>query len=763
MSGPVYQFDEFTVDCGRFELRRRGKTIKLERKPLELLILLISCRERVVTREEIGNRLWGSEVFVDLEHGINTAIRKIRAAVDDDPTAPRFIQTVMGLGYRFIAEVQADAPAKLEEPEAEKTGSTGTATTLEGPKRVVAARYWGLGLALLLLGAGGLVYWRAIALKHPALSRLTRLTFDTGLQSTPTLSPDGRYVAYSSNRDGTSHIWVQQVGGSGSPIRVTDGKNSEWEPEWSPDGKYIAYRSESDGGGLYIVPAVGGNGLQRRIATFGHFPHWSPDGSKILFQSHHFGDGSKLFLSDVRDGSEPREVLASVTSNEDILSAAWHPDGKRITLWGWDVLASPIPTFWTASIDSPGTAVKTTISDELLKVAEAEAGANFGGWADSDSRFCWDHSGKNIYFERMFRGARNIWRMQVDPESLRAVSLERITTGTELASDFALSPDDKKMVFTSKEESVRAWVFDLKDDGRGGVLSGGQPVTPAGMEAWENDLSADATKIAFSCKRAGQWDMCQQALPSGSTDVIASDDSFIRDEPHWSRDGKHLAYIRLNKRTAEVQMVTWDAERRQEKVVSTLQHRLMFVYDWSPDGQWLAVAVENPANGQTEIWKYRASGVSKPEDAQMIISSRADESLFQARFSADGRWIVYEGVISSPRGDRSGIYVAPVSGGQRIRITDDETWRDKPRWSADGRRIYFVCERAGYLNVCYIPFDPVHGRVTGELRQISDFKRAELAIGAVIPTVGFSVVGDKVAITMAQASGGVWLLDNVAP
>jgi DNA-binding winged helix-turn-helix (wHTH) protein len=101
VSGPVYEFDEFTVDCDRFELRRRDQVIRLERKPLELLILLISCRERIVTREEIADRLWGSEVFVDVEHGINTAIRKIRAALADDPAEPRFIRTVTGQGLQL--------------------------------------------------------------------------------------------------------------------------------------------------------------------------------------------------------------------------------------------------------------------------------------------------------------------------------------------------------------------------------------------------------------------------------------------------------------------------------------------------------------------------------------------------------------------------------------------------------------------------------------------------------------------------------------
>ncbi|MBS1802474.1 MAG: PD40 domain-containing protein [Acidobacteria bacterium] len=758
MSDAVYQFDEFTVDSDRFELRRKNLTIKLERKPLELLILLIRYRNRVVAREEIADRLWGSEVFVDLEHGINTAIRKIRAALDDDPGEPRFIKTVTGMGYRFVGEVRSDLTAP-EQP-AENGLAAQNAVAEERHPRI-RSRYWVPVSALLLLAIGGLLYWRSTSSRRPSLRRLTRLTFDTGLQSTPTLSPDGRYVAYSTSRGGTSDIWVQQVGGSGSPIRVTDGKSTNWEPEWSPNGQYIAYRSESDGGGLFIVPAVGGTGRQRRISSFGHFPHWSPDSSKIIFQTHHFGISSKIFLLDVREGSEPREIFSSVTSSAYILSAAWHPDGKRVSLWGWDVLPSPIPTFWTAKIDSPEAAVKVTLSDELVKVAEVEAGASFGGWADSDSRFYWDHSGRNIYFERMFRGARNIWRMQVNPETLRAEGLERITTGTELASDFALSADDRKMVFTSKEENIRAWIFPLKGS-EAGLMSDGQAVTPSGMEAWENDISADASKIAFSCKRAGQWDLCEQSLSSGTTDVITSDDSFIRDEPHWSRDGKHLAYIRLNRTSAEVQMVTWDATTREEKVVATLQHRLMFVYDWYPGGEWLSVAVENAVNGQTEIWKYRASGVSSPEDAQKILEPGANESLFQAHLSADGKWIVFEGVAPSPRGDRSAIYVAPANGGRRIRIADDAAWQDKPRWSADGKRIYFVGERSGYLNLFSVPFDPVQGRVSGEVRQISNFKNPEFEIGSVIPTIGFSVAGDKIAITMAQASGGLWVLDNVA-
>jgi TolB-like protein/DNA-binding winged helix-turn-helix (wHTH) protein/Tfp pilus assembly protein PilF len=101
---PTYNFGEFELDPSRFELRRHDRPQKLERIPMELLILLVERDGQVVNRQEIIDRLWGKDVFVDTEHGINTAIRKIRAALREDVEEPRFIQTVSGKGYRFVAE-----------------------------------------------------------------------------------------------------------------------------------------------------------------------------------------------------------------------------------------------------------------------------------------------------------------------------------------------------------------------------------------------------------------------------------------------------------------------------------------------------------------------------------------------------------------------------------------------------------------------------------------------------------------------------------
>jgi TolB-like protein/DNA-binding winged helix-turn-helix (wHTH) protein/Tfp pilus assembly protein PilF len=113
----VYQFGDFSLHCGKFELCRKGRRLKLERKPLELLVLLVTKHGQVVNRDEIARCLWEREVFVDIEHGINTAIRKIRRVLGDSSDLPRFVQTISGSGYRFIALVTAVEPEVAEPTE----------------------------------------------------------------------------------------------------------------------------------------------------------------------------------------------------------------------------------------------------------------------------------------------------------------------------------------------------------------------------------------------------------------------------------------------------------------------------------------------------------------------------------------------------------------------------------------------------------------------------------------------------------------------
>lgn len=133
MQPQIIKFDEFELDLGRYELRRQGQALKLEKVPMELLILLAEREGQLVTREDIIQRLWGPDVFVDTRQGINTAIRKIRLVLKDDPDNPRILQTVFGKGYRLVGPVTvaesnpSRAPAtRAEQPEVPAIAMTST-------------------------------------------------------------------------------------------------------------------------------------------------------------------------------------------------------------------------------------------------------------------------------------------------------------------------------------------------------------------------------------------------------------------------------------------------------------------------------------------------------------------------------------------------------------------------------------------------------------------------------------------------------------
>jgi TolB-like protein/DNA-binding winged helix-turn-helix (wHTH) protein/Tfp pilus assembly protein PilF len=119
-----FHFEEFDLDLERYELRRSGQAVKLERIPMELLILLLQNNGKLVRRDVINRRLWGENAYQDTDHSVNTAVNKLRYILRDDPRDPRFILTVVGQGYRFIADVAADpiADTTLEASEPPSAG-----------------------------------------------------------------------------------------------------------------------------------------------------------------------------------------------------------------------------------------------------------------------------------------------------------------------------------------------------------------------------------------------------------------------------------------------------------------------------------------------------------------------------------------------------------------------------------------------------------------------------------------------------------------
>ena len=153
---PIRFGDDFELNPRAYQLRRAGRPLKLERIPMEILLLLAEQRGRLVSREEIAERIWGKDHYLDTDNSINGAVRKIRQVLGDDPERPRFIQTVTGRGYCFIAPVR-----EVEEGSAEALSAAPKSEDPTPPPRPHVRRWLAPGLTMLLVLALALAAWVA--------------------------------------------------------------------------------------------------------------------------------------------------------------------------------------------------------------------------------------------------------------------------------------------------------------------------------------------------------------------------------------------------------------------------------------------------------------------------------------------------------------------------------------------------------------------------------------------------------------------------
>ncbi len=666
--------------------------------------------------------------------------------------------------YQSARELLVD----LKNLKRESESTTSPAEKAENLFTKIKAHRMGVVFALLALVAviAVVAYLPALLRQKspagPATQRpLSQLTEGAGLQSWPSWSPDGRLITYSSDRGGNFDIWVQQIGG-GDPIQVTKSPAHDWQPDWSPDGTSIVFRSEREGGGLYIVPALGGN--ERKISSFGYYPRWSPDSSRILFGDFVSDDWFKQRKAYVvaLDGEPPREVQPEFFSRFVFLpGVAWHPDGQRISVRGRDKSG---PGFWTIPLTG-GPAVKSEITGEAekqLKEADVLLLA-----------FQWAPSGQYLYFVGQSKDTRNLWRVTVDPQTLRWVTgPERLTTDVGVGSGIALSPNGKNLAYSTRPVNSRIWSLPL-DAATGKIKGAGQPVTDVGMNAVANDLSRDGRKLSFWVSRGWKIERWEKSLEEDHQQLVVVEDNFIHWPGYWSRDGTHLVAVR--QRTPKsvgaasrnedgvFSFVIYPAGGGDEQVLTSpisSADTANVCWDWSGDGQWILGSACPVNPGRSVIRLLPIAAAPQAETQARVVTSSEEHTLWQTYFSPDERWISF---IAVKRGDAniSTIYVVPAAGGEWIRITEGKNWDDKPRWAPDGKTIYFLSDRTGFYNVWGIRFDPVVGKPLGEPFLVVAFDSPSRMIFPVLSGSEFGVAANRLVVTIREVSGNIWTLGNV--
>lgn len=304
------RFGPFELSLETQELRKHGIPVSLFGQAIQILLVLTANPGRLVTREELQQKLWPGASYGDPEHGLNAAVNKLREKLGDSATTPTYIETLQGRGYRFIGKIESDESGPSpDEPEPPK------------PRRKWKAAL--IAVALVLAGAALLYPWlKPLIERQIRVAQLQRLTVVPltslpGNVMSPTFSPDGSQVAFAwdgenngkgfdlyvkvignekplrltnrpafeSNRSGSNEVWVSDTDGSNALQLSSFGIRLTGTPRWSPDGNLIAFDSRAGGeGNVYIVDPHGGIPHKLNIDIRGNTqPSWSRDGKSIYF------------------------------------------------------------------------------------------------------------------------------------------------------------------------------------------------------------------------------------------------------------------------------------------------------------------------------------------------------------------------------------------------------------------------------------------------------------------------------------------------
>jgi Tol biopolymer transport system component len=631
-----------------------------------------------------------------------------------------------------------------------------------GPERFARRTviYAGVAAAIVLSLLGT---WLYLAGRRPApgvggtLSPpprdLTRLTYGAGLQTDVSWSPDGRRVAYAWNRDGNFDIWVQNIDG-GDATQVTSSPVDERQPAWSPNGQRLVFRSESDGGGLFTVDVQGGP--VRRIAPYGRRPAWMPDGRDVVFIDNDSPRAAFLVAGD--GGEAPRRILEPELSRTIWRAGAIHPEGRVSVIAPKGI---PEGVFFVADR-----------TNSRLTAVDTSAAVPFGLLEPNTLRsFTWNASGTGLIVEALRDGVPTLWRVPVDPVSLRWRTPERLTAPPASAGGAAVSPDGTRVAYTSAQESTRAWLFPFDDKG-GRLIGDGRGLTGDDLALVSLSLAPDGAALCYGARQPGRAQM--RLL---HTDLTTGRTTFLAEAPAGliSGTGRRVAYLltrtdsRSPKASASIRreyaLAVRDLDGR-ERLVSPWGRGGMLPFAWAPDdkallGSWIEQGF--PGQNVLAIWPIGAVTATRPE---RVLLQASGVNFWQASYSPDHRWVSF---VAQRMRNAGTVEIGIVAEGSNnattwTRLLDDHVWPDKPRWSPDGRTLYYLSQGAdGYFNLWAVAIDPARGAQAGKPFQVTHFSSPDRHIDPNMGDGGIGIASGRLVLPMQNVTGSIWLLSGVGP
>lgn len=289
----LVHFGAFVVDLRAGELYRQGRKIKLQDQPFQLLAILLEHPGEVITRQELRNRIWPGDTFVDFDQGLNKAILKIRDALGDDADNPRFVETLPRRGYRFIAPVEPAKPPSsptIPAPSPERPGRARqfVVETNSAAFRPTVKWWWVLTVGVVVLALSAILSsWFRRLLSPPRIVNYTRLTHGAHVRWGP-MGTDGTRI-YFNGMDQTGEYIIGSVSSAGGDVIPvsTPLKRPILEDVSSAGTELLVSESDITGAvnrerRIYIVPIQGGS-AQRIGSTVGSCATWSTDAQHILY------------------------------------------------------------------------------------------------------------------------------------------------------------------------------------------------------------------------------------------------------------------------------------------------------------------------------------------------------------------------------------------------------------------------------------------------------------------------------------------------